>query len=149
MKISTAAVAALATVASATPAMVSASDIQALLDSLMTQARSQLSISGWQSLRQPRASALNGGDSQTFTLQLNAGRQYVFVGVCDADCSDMDLTLRDSAGNILSQDVAMDDTPVVRYSARSAVPNARLTVTMASCSVDPCFYQVGSFGQPR
>jgi hypothetical protein len=133
----------------ATPVLAQSGDIQALLDSQMRNARTELGVSGWISLRQPRASALSQGGTETFTLQLNPGRDYVFVGVCDADCSDMDLQLTDSRGNELASDFAVDDTPVIRFSTPRAVPNARLTVSMAVCSVPPCFYQVGSFGRDR
>jgi hypothetical protein len=132
-----------------TPVVAQSGDIQAVLDSQMRNARQELGIAGWTSLRQPRASALAQGGTETFTLQLNPGRDYVFVGVCDADCSDMDLELTDSRGNVLESDYAVDDTPVVRFSTPRAVPNARLTVSMAACSVPPCYYQVGSFGRDR
>jgi hypothetical protein len=138
--------AALASVAMAGPALTQSSDIQNLLDGLMSSARSTYAP-GWQVLRQPRASQLNNGGSQSFTLQLNPGREYTFIGVCDADCSDIDLRLTDARGNVLAEDVLVDDTPVLRYTARRAIPNARMTAVMAACSVDPCFYQVGSFGR--
>jgi hypothetical protein len=131
------------------PVVAQSGDIQALLDAQMRDARNELGVSGWTSLRQPRASALSEGGTETFTLQLNPGRDYVFVGVCDADCSDMDLSLTDSRGNELASDYAVDDTPVIRFSTPRAVPNARLTVSMAACSVPPCYYQVGSFGRDR
>ncbi|MCU0882018.1 MAG: hypothetical protein MUF14_05035 [Hyphomonadaceae bacterium] len=131
------------------PVVAQSGDIQSLLDSQMRNARAELGVSGWTSLRQPRASSLSQGESESFTLQLNPGRDYVFVGVCDADCSDMDLQLQDSRGNELASDFAVDDTPVIRFSTPRAVPNARLTVSMAACSVPPCFYQVGSFGRDR
>ena len=71
----------------------------------------------------------------------------MFVGVCDADCSDLDLVLRDARGRVLVQDTLVDDTPVVRYRA-TATQSATLNVIMASCSTSICYYQVGTYA-PR
>lgn len=123
-------------------------DIQRLMDSLLASARSTYVPNGWQPTRQPRVDYQSPGGTDVYPLQLNAGRDYVFVGVCDADCSDLDLILRDARGNVLAQDVLVDDTPVVRYRARTT-QQAQLNVTMAACSTSICYYQVGTFAPPR
>lgn len=122
-------------------------DIQRLMDSLLSSARQTYVPAGWQPTRQPRVSYQSAGGSDSYPLQLNAGREYVFVGVCDADCSDLDLVLRDARGRVLVQDTLVDDTPVVRYRA-TATQSATLNVIMASCSTSICYYQVGTYA-PR
>jgi hypothetical protein len=141
------AIAAVAAAGAAGTAYAQSGDIQRLMDSLLSSARSTYVPNGWVPTRQPRVDFQSPGGTDTYPLQLNAGREYVFVGVCDADCSDLDLILRDARGNVLAQDTLVDDTPVVRYRARST-QQAVLNVTMASCSTSICYYQVGTFA-PR
>src|SRR6476661_10002520 len=50
-----------------------------------------------QAASRPASGALNDDRSEDVGLTLNAGRQYLLVGVCDADCSDMDLRLSSPA----------------------------------------------------
>lgn len=68
---------------------------------------------------EPLAGALNGGTREDLPLALTA-RQYIMVGVCDGDCSDMDLRLLDGQGNTVAQDVADDDTPLLVFTLQPA-----------------------------
>lgn len=79
--------------------------------------------------------------SETVTIDLVGGRDYRFVGKCDADCSDLDFQLYDAAGTLLDSDLLSDDVPVISVSpTRSGT--YRLRVTMASCSVALCGWGV-------
>ncbi len=82
---------------------------------------------------------LKGGGSVGLELTLQAGTPYMVVGVCDADCSDMDLALADVSGNILVQDEAEDDVPVLEFTAPPGGA-AMLLVSMYACSVEPCAF---------
>jgi hypothetical protein len=87
---------------------------------------------------------LSDGRRAQITLDLRGGMQYAIVGVCDADCDDLDLVLTDARGGEVDSDREPDDAPVV---VAEVARNARytLTVTMASCTVEPCGYGVAVF----
>jgi len=117
--------------------------VSRLLASANQLARSQ----GYtQAASRPASGALNDDGSEDVGLTLNAGRQYLLVGVCDADCSDMDLRLISPAGNRVAEDVANDDTPVLQFTAPSS-GNYRVHVMMASCSANPCYYGVSLYAR--
>jgi hypothetical protein len=83
---------------------------------------------------------LNHGDSYTLTGQFYANE--TIFGVCDVDCSDLDINLYDSTGSLVSSDTLTDDTPVVvaPYNGVYSVE-----VIMTSCShVSGCAAQVDS-----
>jgi len=99
-----------------------------------------------QAASRPASGALNDDRAEDVGLTLNAGRQYLLVGVCDADCSDMDLRLSSPAGNLVAQDVATDDTPILQFTA-PATGNYRVRVIMATCTTNPCYYGVALYAR--
>lgn len=87
---------------------------------------------------------LRQGQDEEFELELEAGKTYIIIGVCDGDCSDLDLILTTTGGEDVDSDVATDDVPMVMVEVdRSATYN--LMVRMATCSVEPCAYGVSVF----
>ena len=88
-------------------------------------------------------SSLAGGQTQSVTVDLEAGTTYAILGVCDEDCSDLDLRLY-GANGLIDSDVAMDDFPIVRVTTTQS-GTFRIEVVMASCSVDPCRYGLGVY----
>jgi hypothetical protein len=80
------------------------------------------------------------------TLDLDRGREYAIVGVCDRDCRDVDLVLHDGVGRLIDEDTGTDDYPLVRvlprYHDRFAV-----RVIMHDCRARRCSYGVGVFGK--
>lgn len=91
-------------------------------------------------------SSLDEGESETFTLNVDAGMDYRMIALCDEDCDDIDIYLEDGAGNVIDQDVSVNDAPVVSLSAR-ADTSYRLRVRMYTCSVEPCYFGVAIFGR--
>ena len=67
------------------------------------------------------------------------------MGVCDEDCSDIDLSLLDGYGNLVVEDIEVDDAPVIEFTV-TASGDFTLGVEMYECSVEPCYYGVGLFG---
>lgn len=55
---------------------------------------------------------LRGGASQSFTFDVRGGAA-MFIGLCDENCSDVDLIVRNSAGQVVGSDVLDDNYPVV------------------------------------
>ncbi len=89
-------------------------------------------------------SALADGDSEDVTIRLGAGLEFIIIGACDGDCSDFDLTLYDSSGDVVDTDLEVDDFPIVRASPTSDGVY-RLNVSMAVCSSNPCNYVIQPF----
>jgi len=90
---------------------------------------------------------LEEGEEATLRLQLTAGVPYVISGVCDNECTDFDLRLADAAGNAVAEDVATDDTPIVRFTPQRTGVYV-VSGVMSSCSQDPCHFGIGTYGGP-
>jgi len=114
------------------------------VDRQMTEFQSRVAERGFRLVGEPRNSSLDSGERESLTFSLQGGASYVFVGFCDNDCSDLDLTLYDPAGTQVDIDIEVDDAPVVEVSPPTGA-SYRVEVAMASCSVSPCFYTVGLF----
>ena len=105
-----------------------------------------LSDKGYARTHEIKQGSLDDDESEYITLELDAGRSYALLGVCDEDCSDLDLRLYDADGNELDSDIETDDYPVVEVRpVRSA--RFRVKVSMATCSTSPCFYGVAVYGK--
>ncbi|HEX8906703.1 MAG TPA: hypothetical protein VF771_17765 [Longimicrobiaceae bacterium] len=90
--------------------------------------------------------SLDNGESEMVEVRLDIGTLYQIMGACDNDCTDLDLTLYNSAGNEVDSDLQVDDYPVVSVEpGRTAT--YRIKVTMARCSAEPCRYGIGIFGK--
>lgn len=50
---------------------------------------------------------LTHGDSEAYTVTLEAGSSYMLRGVCDEDCLDLDLALYDGYGKLISHDLSL------------------------------------------
>lgn len=84
--------------------------------------------------------------SDDYSFELKSGREYFIVGVCDQDCSDLDLKLHDENGNLVAEDELDDDAPVLRITPRWS-GKFQLTVTMYACSSAPCYYGLSVMGR--
>ena len=88
--------------------------------------------------------AVNQFSGTNVMLDLVAGRSYSIVGVCDNDCSNLDLWLYDPAGAEIAGDGLPDDTPVINVTPGSS-GTYRLRVGMVKCTSSPCQYGVRTF----
>lgn len=87
----------------------------------------------------------NSGD-RSFTLNLNSGWQYSLISVCDRDCSDIDIYIYDSAGNLITKDDGRDKAPnIVINVNRTGVFRVRVVMYRCSSSPSPCVYGIGVF----
>lgn len=117
------------------------------------QVRAQLDIikgtvedDGYSKTHEYRIESLARGRSESFTVTLKKGWEYVLVSACDADCSDVDIRVFDGNGNQVASDTAMDDIPVARVTPRWT-GTFRVEISMHKCSNSPCFYGIGIFGK--
>ena len=74
------------------------------------------------------------------SFNAQAGRTYAVVGVCDENCTDIDLAVFGPDGTNLGSDVEEDDTPVAIFEAPSTGAY-KITVLMATCASN-CNYGV-------
>jgi hypothetical protein len=89
----------------------------------------------------PVYGSLNDDASGTHEMTVAGGNQYVLFGACDRDCSDVDLKIYDTNNNLVMQDVAVDDTPVLTFTANGS-GKYRVVVVMAACRQNPCYYGI-------
>jgi hypothetical protein len=83
---------------------------------------------------------LNASDSTTVPLNLPNGYEYALMGVCDNDCSDLDLSVLKS-GIELAVDTSRDDWPVVGVTTTGS-GGYEVKVTMYQCTTTNCGYQL-------
>jgi hypothetical protein len=130
----------------ATVAVSQGSSITQTLNRELAAARATYVPSGQRSVLSPRTDSLNEGGEDQYSVQLVAGRSYTLLGVCDGDCTDLDIALYDENNNLIDQDTLTDDRPLVRVTPRRSA-RFRMAVTMASCSDEPCYYAVAVYGR--
>lgn len=83
-------------------------------------------------LQSKTTGSLRQGASGTGTLQVRAG-SVVFIGVCDENCSDVDMIVRDASGREVGRDFEDDDTPLVILDSATA-GRYTVEVQMPGCS---------------
>lgn len=88
--------------------------------------------------------SLDDGESERLTIRIGAGMETQLIAACDTDCSDIDLTLYDSAGKEVDSDLADDDFPIVSTSAGKDA-SYTILVQMIDCNADPCRYAIQQF----
>ncbi len=89
---------------------------------------------------------LDNGTEQSKSLTLADETDYLAIGICDNECSDIDFELFDSLGIEIDSDTGPNDLPVVQVEPEST-STYRLRILMASCSQNPCRYAVGVFAK--
>ncbi len=89
---------------------------------------------------------LDASESDRWSFYLTAGKSYMVIGACDEDCSDIDMTVEDESGNVVAEDYAVDDVPVLRFTPSSS---GRFTVdtSMYDCGASYCYFGFGIFEQ--
>jgi hypothetical protein len=89
----------------------------------------------------PVYGSIRDDETASHTMEVVGGNQYALMGACDNDCTDVDLKIYDQSGTLLMQDIAVDDTPVLLFTANGS-GRYRVQVIMATCNRNPCFYGV-------
>jgi len=86
---------------------------------------------------------LDPSESDTWTFPLNAGTEYVIVGACDEDCTDVDVTVMQGSNTVASDELD-DDLPVVGFTAGKG-GNHEIVVKMYECDASYCYFGFGLF----
>lgn len=72
-------------------------------------------------------------------VYLDGGSEYMIIGACDLDCSDIDMWLYDENRNLVDNDEEDDDSPILAISPkRSGVYFVK--TKMYDCDAEPCSY---------
>ena len=91
--------------------------------------------------------ALNLEETEWFAVTLTAGVSYSILGVCDNDCSRLQLVLTTPDRNELATDRRGENFPVVRFTPPETRV-FRVKVVMDACLVSPCWYGVAVVERP-
>ena len=91
-----------------------------------------------------RSGALNTTESTSFTVTLRAGYSYVVTGVCDDDCTELDLALYAANGYEVDAARNAGNAPILRVAPRETMVY-HVKVSMTGCRTNPCSYGVAVF----
>jgi hypothetical protein len=74
-----------------------------------------------------------------WVVSLSGGTGYMMLGVCDGDCTNVDLEVIDMrTGGVVADDVLPDDFPVVQFTP-PADGQYMVRLLMRTCAVAPCY----------
>ena len=110
----------------------------------LSNATSVLGLLSMEPSHEPITVNLRNNTYEEIKYNLDAGQQYVFVGVCDEDCVNMHLQLYDGHHNLVDSDYEQGGYPVVSTSVGHS-GNFYLRVIMHGCSDEPCWGGVGAY----
>jgi hypothetical protein len=119
---------------------------QQIILAQLQQLAGLLAQQGFQQMGAPASGGLQQGQSWNVPVDMTAGYEYRLAGVCDRDCSDLDLVLYDPNNQQVAQDTSNDDHPIV--AVRPAVSGRyTIQVQMYRCAVAPCYYAVALYAK--
>lgn len=118
---------------------------QDIIASQLDEAVNIMGGDGFTPADEPVTGQLAQGGDEEFELELNSGNRYIVVGVCDGDCSDLDLVLTNGSGEEVEADRELDDVPMLAIQGQGGT--FVLKVQMATCEAAQCRYGVRVFRQ--
>jgi hypothetical protein len=121
---------------------------QQTLATQLQQANAAFGQQGFQLVGQPYTNSLSPGQTQDLPTDMNAGYEYQILGVCDADCADLDIRVYGGDGSLIAEDTSSTDHPNVGV-LPSTSGTFSLQVSMYACTVAPCYYAVQLYARPR
>ena len=87
------------------------------------------------------------GQDSTYSVEYTfaeRGDTVTIVGVCDIDCTDLDLAVYDGHGQLVVDDTEQDDRPVTQFVVL-APGTFRVQVHMVACKREPCGFAVQTY----
>jgi hypothetical protein len=112
----------------------------------LNQAAGRLRRDGYELTHHIYTGELEENQEENVAVELDRARTYVILGVCDADCKDLDLRLLTPAGKEVDADVEVDDYPTVGV-APTRREKYSVRAIMATCAAAPCRYGFGVFAR--
>lgn len=91
-----------------------------------------------------RIDALRDDARTSFTLRLEAYRSYKFFGLCNEDCSDLDLVPLSPSGLPLRSDTERDAFPTFEYRPTRG-GTYKVQAHMFACTTEPCFFGISIY----
>jgi hypothetical protein len=85
--------------------------------------------------------AMGDEGMRTVPVWLEAGREYLIVGVCDDECGDLDLRVHDTLGRPVAADEDALPRPMVDFTPKRGGEHA-VRASMVSCGQTVCRYAV-------
>lgn len=105
----------------------------------LEEAGAALQEEGYRPLSRPEGGILRPSQSTSQRLVLRTGMEYQIIGMCDDNCVDLNLSLYNSSGELLSTDSAPDDLPLLAYSP-PVTGEYRVRISMRQCREQACFF---------
>ena len=72
-----------------------------------------------------------------FTAKLSSNISYTILGVCDNNCSDLNLTLKNQKGNKIANDEKQDGIPVISFTPTEK-SDYKITARPDKCTTEKC-----------
>lgn len=116
-----------------------AAHAQSVIDQMTTAAMEMMTQAGL-TKRSQHDGSLAQGKAADLSVNIPAGSQVLIAGVCDEDCSDLDMRVSQN-GTMLGEDILEDDAPMVTLSNWTG-GTVTVRVEMPACSVAPCAFRV-------
>jgi hypothetical protein len=131
----------LAVCLSVVPATAQDANYRAQLDQQLQKSRELFQQQGFSIAAGPFTGALQPGAKERFTLPVQQGVSYKILGVCDNDCSNVDLRVMNLNGQNIGEDTTPDDIPIVELQP-TGTGTVQLEATMVTCSQAPCYHAI-------
>ena len=103
------------------------------------------SASGFHLLGTIQEGELAGGQTMRITATFLEGADYMVVGFCDEDCTNLDLTLFDPLGNETENDRLPDPEPILWFTAEET-GSFDIQVDAVDCGETTCGLAIGILG---
>lgn len=87
---------------------------------------------------------LDQGDKDTWSFYFDENLEYLVSAACDADCSDIDVKIKNEAGEVVVEDTLEDDQPIVSFTP-SVSGTYDVEIGMYKCADEPCYFGFGIF----
>jgi hypothetical protein len=116
------------------------------VENQIQQAIKTASTEGYQLLIPRNVGRLTRGAEAPKTLLLYPNREYSFVAVCDRNCNEVNLIVKDMNGNRVASDTSGNAVAVVNLKPPSE-NRYQVNVRMAKCSARSCNFGLGVFSK--
>jgi hypothetical protein len=104
----------------------------------LNRAANALTDGSFKQSSEPHLGLLLAEASDSFAVTLRAGRSYALIGVCDDDCSVLELELYGPGNTEVAAERATN-VPIVRVTPPQD-GRYRVKVNMGACGMNPCWY---------